>query len=191
MEERIAIKRPGLPPATNGHQAWWSRDNRRLDSDFAAPVSSPFLWPDHTTRRQRGVGEMEAHEWSHMSLRCRKPEGRESKAMDNSRRNGYLLDRVIVTQRDDPARVPWGAPTTIKNERQCIQCKKSFWAWDTGRRSCYLCDPPDPAETQRILEGIGIPLPKVVASKGNGANGNGANGNGANGNGANGRNGVY
>lgn len=28
-----------------------------------------------------------------------------------------------------------------KNERQCEKCGRWFWAWGTGRKVCYACDP--------------------------------------------------
>ena len=49
-----------------------------------------------------------------------------------------------------------------KNEKTCLRCGKSFWAWDTGRARCYLCVPPDAVETQRILAGIGVNLPESI-----------------------------
>jgi len=58
-----------------------------------------------------------------------------------------------------------------KNEQMCGRCKKSFWAWDTGRNHCYLCAPPDPRETQRILGAIEAAHPKRGGSNGNGAQG--------------------
>ena len=38
-----------------------------------------------------------------------------------------------------------------KNAKPCQRCRRTFWAWDTGRDCCYLCAPPDPPETERIL----------------------------------------
>lgn len=45
-----------------------------------------------------------------------------------------------------------------KNERACLRCGKSFWAWDTGRTRCYFCIPSDRVEIQRILGAIGMTL---------------------------------
>ena len=41
-----------------------------------------------------------------------------------------------------------------KNAQPCQRCRRTFWAWDTGRVCCYLCAPPDPLETERILAEI-------------------------------------
>jgi hypothetical protein len=46
-----------------------------------------------------------------------------------------------------------------KNERMCLSCRRNFWAWDTGRERCYLCEPLDPIETRRALAAIGAGLP--------------------------------
>ena len=54
-------------------------------------------------------------------------------------------------------------PQTGKNERICLSCRRSFWAWDTGQDRCYLCNPLDPIETQRILAAIGVDLPEPLA----------------------------
>ena len=47
-----------------------------------------------------------------------------------------------------------------KNERMCLSCRRNFWAWDTGRDRCYLCEPLDPIETRRLLSAIGARLPE-------------------------------
>ena len=47
-----------------------------------------------------------------------------------------------------------------KNERMCSVCRRNFWAWDTGRDRCYLCEPLDPIETRRVLAAIGARLPE-------------------------------
>ena len=43
---------------------------------------------------------------------------------------------------------------STKNPQPCQRCRRTFWAWDTGRVCCYLCAPPDPLETDRILGAI-------------------------------------
>ncbi|MFI5341466.1 MAG: hypothetical protein ACHQ7N_16715 [Candidatus Methylomirabilales bacterium] len=58
---------------------------------------------------------------------------------------------------------------TSKNEKTCLRCGKTFWAWDTGRARCYLCIPPDPVEARRILTAIGMAFPGEAARNGNGA----------------------
>jgi hypothetical protein len=62
---------------------------------------------------------------------------------------------------DDTLTLPAPAPFTPsgKNARTCQRCQRSFWAWDTGRTHCYLCAPPDPRETHRILAAIYHDLP--------------------------------
>jgi hypothetical protein len=50
-----------------------------------------------------------------------------------------------------------------KNERICLSCRRNFWAWDTGRDRCYLCEPLDPIETRRVLAAIGDRLPERLA----------------------------
>jgi hypothetical protein len=50
-----------------------------------------------------------------------------------------------------------------KNERMCLSCRRNFWAWDTGRERCYLCEPLDPIETRRVLAAIGARLPERLA----------------------------
>ncbi len=30
---------------------------------------------------------------------------------------------------------------SLKNERQCLRCRRWFWAWDTERTICYFCEP--------------------------------------------------
>jgi|MudIll2142460700_1097286.scaffolds.fasta_scaffold1070359_1 hypothetical protein len=50
-----------------------------------------------------------------------------------------------------------------KNERMCVSCRRNFWAWDTGRDRCYLCEPLDPIETERVLAAIGVRLPEHLS----------------------------
>jgi hypothetical protein len=45
----------------------------------------------------------------------------------------------------------------------CLSCRRNFWAWDTGRERCYLCEPLDPIETRRVLAAIGARLPERLA----------------------------
>lgn len=40
------------------------------------------------------------------------------------------------------------------HQRQCVQCRRWFWAWDPGRFRCFVCDAPPPGELRRILEVI-------------------------------------
>jgi hypothetical protein len=54
---------------------------------------------------------------------------------------------------------PGNRSSAGKNERMCLSCRRSFWAWDTGRERCYLCEPLDPIETRRVLAAIGMRLP--------------------------------
>ncbi len=60
-------------------------------------------------------------------------------------------------------------PATTKNERWCLRCRKAFWAWDTGRTCCYLCEPPVLArhleETPPPLGDIRPEVPSVVEVK--------------------------
>jgi hypothetical protein len=57
-----------------------------------------------------------------------------------------------------PESVTW--TTGGKNERMCVSCRRNFWAWDTGRERCYLCEPLDPIETQRVLATLGVRPPE-------------------------------
>ena len=41
----------------------------------------------------------------------------------------------------------------MKNQRECARCHRSFWAWETPRRRCYLCE-PRPAEDAQVLLAI-------------------------------------
>lgn len=91
--------------------------------------------------------------------------------MDRSQRNGEPAATETATQPDNLFRPLWREPGTCKNERPCLRCGKSFWAWDTGRARCYLCVPPDPLETQRILAAIGAPPSKGPAPNGNAVTG--------------------
>lgn len=100
--------------------------------------------------------------------------GREGKSMNMSTHDSYLFDTVSFTQRDSLHEVPSGWLATTKNEQPCLRCRRNFWAWDTGRACCYLCDPPDPVETQRILGSIGATLPNTLPRKDNGTNGKNA-----------------
>lgn len=100
--------------------------------------------------------------------------GREGKSMNMSTHDSYLFDTVSFTQRDSLHEVPSGSLATTKNEQPCLRCRRNFWAWDTGRACCYLCDPPDPVETQRILGSIGATLPNTLPRKDNGTNGKNA-----------------
>ncbi len=43
---------------------------------------------------------------------------------------------------------------TRVHQRQCVQCRRWFWAWDPSRFRCFVCDAPPPRELQRILEVI-------------------------------------
>ncbi len=43
---------------------------------------------------------------------------------------------------------------TRVHQRQCVKCKRWFWAWDPERLRCFLCDAPPPGELKRILEAI-------------------------------------
>lgn len=43
---------------------------------------------------------------------------------------------------------------TRVHQRQCVQCKRWFWAWDPERVRCFLCDAPPPGELKRILDAI-------------------------------------
>jgi len=38
----------------------------------------------------------------------------------------------------------------MKNQRECVRCRRSFWAWETPRRCCYLCE-PRPIEDALVL----------------------------------------
>jgi hypothetical protein len=40
------------------------------------------------------------------------------------------------------------------HQRQCVQCRRWFWAWDPARSRCFVCDAPPPHEVKRILEAI-------------------------------------
>ncbi len=39
-------------------------------------------------------------------------------------------------------------------KRQCTQCYRWFWAWDTGRTRCYVCDPLPGPEVRAALDRI-------------------------------------
>jgi hypothetical protein len=41
----------------------------------------------------------------------------------------------------------------MKNQRECARCHRSFWAWETPRRCCYLCE-PRPIEDTLVLQAI-------------------------------------
>jgi len=41
----------------------------------------------------------------------------------------------------------------MRNERECARCHRSFWAWETPRRRCYLCE-PRPFEDALVLLAI-------------------------------------
>jgi hypothetical protein len=41
----------------------------------------------------------------------------------------------------------------MKNDRECAHCHRHFWAWETPRRYCYLCE-PRPAEDTLVLRAI-------------------------------------
>jgi hypothetical protein len=38
----------------------------------------------------------------------------------------------------------------MKNQRECASCHRTFWAWETSRRRCYLCE-PRPIEDTLVL----------------------------------------
>jgi hypothetical protein len=39
----------------------------------------------------------------------------------------------------------------MKNQRECARCHRSFWAWETPRRCCYLCEPRPIDDTLVLL----------------------------------------
>ena len=39
----------------------------------------------------------------------------------------------------------------MKNQRECARCHRSFWAWETPRRCCYLCEPRPIEDTLALL----------------------------------------
>jgi hypothetical protein len=41
----------------------------------------------------------------------------------------------------------------VKNQRGCARCHRSFWAWETSRRCCYMCE-PRPIEDTLVLLAI-------------------------------------
>jgi hypothetical protein len=41
----------------------------------------------------------------------------------------------------------------MRNERDCARCHRSFWAWETPRSCCYLCE-PRPIEDALVLLAI-------------------------------------
>jgi len=41
----------------------------------------------------------------------------------------------------------------MKNQRECARCHRSFWAWETPRSCCYLCE-PRPLEDAQVLQAI-------------------------------------
>jgi hypothetical protein len=41
----------------------------------------------------------------------------------------------------------------MKNQRECARCHRSFWAWETPRSCCYLCE-PRPIEDTLVLLAI-------------------------------------
>lgn len=43
---------------------------------------------------------------------------------------------------------------TRVHQRQCVHCRRWFWAWDPERFRCFVCDAPPPRELRRILEVI-------------------------------------
>jgi hypothetical protein len=43
---------------------------------------------------------------------------------------------------------------TRVHQRQCVKCRRWFWAWDPDRLRCFVCDAPPPKELKRILERI-------------------------------------
>jgi len=44
-----------------------------------------------------------------------------------------------------------GQPVSAKNERLCARCCKPFWAWESPRKKCYICNPPKAAEVKRLI----------------------------------------
>ncbi len=72
--------------------------------------------------------------------------------------HGYTVDHHDIVESS-----AWSP--TGKNERLCLSCRRNFWAWDTGRDRCYLCEPLDPIETQRVLAAIGARLPERLARR--------------------------
>lgn len=43
---------------------------------------------------------------------------------------------------------------TRVHQRQCVKCRRWFWAWDPVRTHCFVCDAPPLDEVKRILTGI-------------------------------------
>jgi hypothetical protein len=58
-----------------------------------------------------------------------------------------------TTQESDAEREAASRETRI-HQRQCERCHRWFWAWDSGRHQCFVCDAPPPQELRRILEAI-------------------------------------
>ena len=41
-----------------------------------------------------------------------------------------------------------------KRETTCCKCKRDFWAWDSNRTACYMCEPePKTTQEQQIRVG--------------------------------------
>jgi hypothetical protein len=86
--------------------------------------------------------------------------------MTESARNSHGADAAIDIEPGGLTRMPWGPLGQGKNDRTCLRCGRNFWAWNTGRARCYLCVPPEPAETRRILADIAATLPGGAAQNG-------------------------
>ncbi len=43
---------------------------------------------------------------------------------------------------------------TRVHQRQCVQCRRWFWAWEPTRLRCFVCDAPPPEELKQILDVI-------------------------------------
>ena len=60
-----------------------------------------------------------------------------------------LARKVVPDETAVDARVE-----TQIHQRQCLRCQRWFWAWSPERRKCFVCDPPPPAQLERILREI-------------------------------------
>ncbi len=42
-------------------------------------------------------------------------------------------------------------PESRKQEKVCCTCRRPFWAWDSGRKSCYLCAPEPKTSQEKMI----------------------------------------
>jgi hypothetical protein len=72
--------------------------------------------------------------------------------LDSVPRNGKCANPTSVGSRPEEKRGT--RIETRVHQRQCVKCRRWFWAWDPERSRCFVCDAPPPKELKRILDRI-------------------------------------